>query len=138
MSESEPQLWRRAGIVLQPANDAAVSALRSVKPGGIVATRIRHPRNIGHHRKYWALVRAFARGAGIDDVEVAHRVIKALAGYMVEVKVGDHTVVVERSISFSSMSQDAFDAFYECAVNAVVRALGTTHEELAEQIAVEF
>lgn len=138
MSEKEPQLWRRVGIVLQPANDAAADALRSIKPGAVIATKITHIRNIGHHRKYWALVRAFAQGAGIDDVEIAHRALKALAGYLVEVKVGDKTVVVERSISFSSMSQDEFNKFYERAVNAAVGALGTSKEDLARQIAVEF
>lgn len=138
MSDAEPQLWRRMGIALHPANDAAMAALRSIKPGAIVATRLRHPRNLGHHRKYWALVRAFAQGAGIDDVEIAHRVLKALAGYLVEVKVGDRVVIVERSISFASMSQEEFDKFYERAVNAAVQALGTTREDLASQIAVEF
>lgn len=49
-------LIKTAGGQLAPADQAAVDALGKIKLGATVAVSMRQPRNIGHHRKLFALL----------------------------------------------------------------------------------
>lgn len=138
MDDRQPQLWRRMPYGIVPASGAAEDAISRVPQGAIVETRIKQPRNVAHHRKYWTLVHVVARALDIDD-QVAHRVLKVLAGYLREVTLPDgRTVQVEASTSFAAMSEDEFARYYDSAVNAAIRAVGCTSEELEREIAIAY
>lgn len=105
--------------------------------------KITRPRNIRHHRKYWALLTLVFDNlpeeleAHFKSVEDLHYEIKLQTGHRDKwVTMGGQEVWRVRSISFEKMDQTEFEAFYDAAVDVIVRYIlpGIEKEELINQI----
>lgn len=109
------------------ADDIALRKMRAkmarLKPGESLRLSYSQPRNLGHHKKFFALVQAVTESSEIyDTVDKALVGIKLAAGHVDFVphpETGELTPV-PKSISFQNMDQPAFEEFYERAVSGVI------------------
>lgn len=101
---------------LIPADDTAQEALRHV-PMGLVKVRVKSPRNMAFHRKFFALLGiVFKNQSRYKSMDTLLCVCKLATGHAEIVRTKHGDVAVPKSISFAKMSGDEFSAFYERAV----------------------
>ncbi len=121
--------------------DASGEAImRSIKQGEIVEISLRRPRNVQHHRLFWALMTLVWEN--IDNTEyptVEDLVtrVKIATGHRQRIEFGGGLVAfVPKSIAFHQMSQDEFNAFFERVCDWVVENVlpGVTKEDLRQEI----
>src|SRR3990167_4678587 len=110
-------LLRKGFEMLQQGDDAAQRLIGSLRHGEFIAADIKRPRNLGHHRKFWALMELVARNqkyyASAEQVCAAFKVAVGHADY---VKTKRGMIGIPKSISFANMDQSEFEAFYSKAV----------------------
>jgi hypothetical protein len=104
--------FRRTMSGLVPADDEAEKALRGVKPGVVVAVEVTRPRNIQHHRLYWAMCSKIANAIEAEPENISD-VLKLKTGHFVTVQTKGGPVHLPRSISFAKMDQGEFREFFE-------------------------
>lgn len=114
-------LKRRLGGLF-PADAMSEAALLDMPANATVKARITVPRNIQHHRKFFALLQAVLPHqetyATLDALTAA---MKVATGHGETVKLPDgRLVLVPGSISFAKMDQKAFEAFYDRAVDIIL------------------
>ena len=130
---------------LYAVDEAGETAMRSIGQGEIVEITLRRPRNVQHHRLFWALM-------GLTWENLSHDTYPAVDVVVVEVKVGTghydkrflhvdgqrYEVLTPRSISFAAMDQVQFAAFFDrCSEWIVANVLpGVTQAELRREIEV--
>lgn len=103
---------------LRPADDAGAEVLQGLKVGAYVYVAVTRPRNIQHHRLYWALCSHIAEAIGADRENVSD-VIKLRTGHCTIVQTKTERVRLPRSISFAKMDQAEFRLFFERCVKVV-------------------
>lgn len=104
--------FRRTLSGLVPDDEAAQAALRGVKPGDVVAVEITRPRNLQHHRLYWAMCSKIGSAIDVEPENVSD-VLKLKTGHFVTVQTKSGPVQLPRSISFAKMDQAEFRKFFE-------------------------
>lgn len=121
---------------LGPADDAALQQLRKLKLGTTVRADIAVPRNIKHHRKFFALLNMVWQSAGdwvtVEDL-LTQLKLKLGLTHDVVVRESGEIVKVLGSISFAAMDQTAFDAFYERALMALCELAGGIDSNMLRQ-----
>lgn len=120
------------------ADDAALAALRKIKLGRTVRCEIAAPRNIQHHRKFFALLNTVWAATGdwvsVDDLLIELKFNLGITRELVIRKTGE-VVKIVGSISFASMDQAAFDAFYESAIQELCfMAGGIESDHLRQEV----
>jgi hypothetical protein len=101
---------------LKPCDDYGIEVLRKIKMGEVIQCELNKPRNLAHHRKFWALLNVFWAAAGEWSSAYAVLIeLKVRLGHVQKVVIREtgEIVSVPRSISFASMDQMAFEEFYE-------------------------
>ena len=137
---SEVYLQRTVGG-FKPADDAAVDALRRIKVGEVVQCEITRPRNLAHHRKFWTLLNVFWQATG--DWSSTYGVLielKVRLGHIQDVLIREtgELVKVPKSISFASMDQGEFEAFYErCIEELCLMGGGIEADALRQEVLTE-
>ena len=113
-------LWKGLGM-LKPGDEHGESVLASIPQGAWVKAAITRPRNLQHHRKFYALCSLIAQNTDkVDDVDDLVFRLKIATGHCRRHVKTDGTVLYEpRSISFASMDQTEFDAFYRKCLDIV-------------------
>ncbi|MDP9090306.1 MAG: DUF1367 family protein [Pseudomonadota bacterium] len=128
---------------LAATDDAGKEILRKIKVGKTVKAEITTPRNIKHHKKFFALLNtvwaATGDWASVDDLLIELKFNLGITREVVIRKTGE-VVKLVGSISFASMDQQAFDLFYESAVRELCEMAGgieTDHlrQEVLQQLA---
>lgn len=100
---------------LLPDDERATEALRGIKIGQTVAVEVTRPRNIQHHRLYWAMCTKIGNALDVAPENISD-VLKLRTGHFVVVHTKAGPVHLPRSISFAAMDQAAFREFFErCA-----------------------
>jgi len=111
-----------------PDDDAAWQKFRrklaTMKPGTWLRFEWSSPRNGAHHRKFFALLTLITENSETYTTTAQALVaVKLVTGYadpVLNPLTGELTQI-PRSISYESMSQEDFDAFYDAAIDGVVR-----------------
>lgn len=121
---STPLFFRKDFARLVPADDAAEAALSKIAFGADVQVEIKQPRNIKHHRKFWALANLVAENQ--EHYETAEQVVaalKAATGHCdwFPMKDGEHMVAIPKSIAFHKMDQIEFNQFYDRCIAVIAR-----------------
>jgi len=123
---------------LRPMDEAGEELLRSLPGGAIVRVSMQRPRNVLHHRKFFALLNLVLsnqeRYTSTDELLDA---IKIGVGHVRLVQMPNGTIhKVPKSISFTSMDQPTFEKFYNDVADIIVKHFlpGVTNEELAREI----
>jgi hypothetical protein len=118
------ELWlRRSMDHLVPANAEARELMRTIKDDRWVLCEVRNPRNVKHHRKYFALLQAvFPHQSQWPTFKSFQRQMKKALGHGEWVVSGDgkYKDFIEDSISFASMDQDEFEEFYSRALEIIL------------------
>ena len=126
---------------LKPVDDQGIDTLRKIKVGEVIQCELNKPRNLAHHRKFWALLNVFWKAAG--DWSSPYGVLielKVRLGHVQSVLIREtgEIVKVPKSISFASMDQTAFDEFYERALNELcVMGGGIESDALRQEVLME-
>lgn len=123
---------------LKAVDDQGVDVLRRIKVGEVVQCEVNRPRNLAHHRKFWALVNVFWAAAGDWSSPYAVLIeLKVRLGHVQKVVIREtgEIVSVPKSISFAQMNQDQFTAFYDRALFELCKMGGGIEPEaLREEV----
>ena len=119
-----------------PANNSDHDTLRKIKVGAIVSCDIKQPRNIGFHKKFFALINLVFENQEIyDNIDFLRKELTMKAGFYDTYL--NHKGVQKyeaKSISFASMSQEEFESLYQRFLDAVEDAFKFDSELIKENI----
>ncbi len=128
---------------LMPYSDDDKNKLKPFKIGESFKVKITRPRNLGHHKKYFAFLNIVFDNLPenledkIKSIEDLRTEIKMQLGFR-ELKVSLSGVEYwkPKSISFAKMDQSEFEKFYSNSIDIVCKYIlpGVTSEEIKEQI----
>lgn len=104
--------FKRTLTGLTAEDEQAAKTLRGIKPGEVVAVEVTRPRNINHHRLYWAMCSKIGNAIDVEPENISD-VLKLKTGHFVTVATKDGPVHLPRSISFAKMDQGEFREFFE-------------------------
>lgn len=125
---------------LRPTDSAGEDALRKIGNGEVVSIELKRPRNVKHHRLFWALMTIVhenmdeARYPTVEDLVAA---IKIAAGLRTRIVLPNGDVgFIPGSIAFHKMSQDEFSAFYDRVCDLIAKHFlpGVTSEQLRAEV----
>jgi hypothetical protein len=118
---STPLFFKKDWSRLVPADDAASAALAKIKHGDEVQVEIKRPRNIRHHRKFFALMQlVYQNQEHYDSIDHLIAALKTAVGHcdLVPGK-GGVMIALPKSIAFAKMDQTAFDEFYDRCIDII-------------------
>lgn len=125
---------KRVGYYLMPDGEESVSALSSLPFGKSFQADIKQPRNIQHHRLFFAICKRIGDGIGRDAEQIA-TVFKLATGHYETIRSKKHGELrIPKSISFSSMGQDDFRTFFDACVEVALSEWGIEPSALADLI----
>ncbi len=123
---------------LHPLGSHAEEALRRIKHGAELEVTIRQPRNIRHHRKWWALIdKVYENQEHYQTKGLFVLALKVALGHCdTEVDSEGRVLYDPRSIAFHNMDQTEFSEFYENTINLIVTRFlpGVTDDELRREV----
>lgn len=134
------ELWLiRKMDMLVPANEQTLEALRKMKPGQWYRADIKMPRNVKHHRKYFALLGAVFPHQTMWPTfrKFRQKLEEALGHGEYHVNGRGERYFENESISFANMDQDEFEQLYERAVELILTRIlpGVGRADLDRQVA---
>ncbi len=115
-------LFRRALRSLEPdpADEGAAELMRSIRLGECVSVEVKRPRNIQHHRLFFALLNlVFENQEHFKTVDELRFALCIAIGHADPVVTRSGTHMKPRSISFGKMDQAEFNTFFDRAVNFI-------------------
>lgn len=130
---------------LYPVGDADRDALNRIGQGEIVSVELRKPRNVKHHRLFWALMSLVWQQLDHDkypDVESLVTEVKIITGHYtrrdIVVDGTRYPVLTPSSISFAAMDQIAFSDFFEKVCDWVARDVlpGVQRADLVRELEI--
>ena len=119
-----------------PSHDSDYEAMKKIKVGATVSCDIKQPRNIGFHRKFFALINmVFENQEFYDNIDFLRKELTKKAGYYDTYTNHKGVICYEaKSISFSKMSQDDFEELYQRFLDAVEEIFKFDSELVKENI----
>ena len=143
---------RQPGGALHPATDEDAEALRKIKPGAAVRVDVKLIRNYKFLQKWFTLAKfAFDiwqetvppqeyRGTPVQpNFDRFRKDLIILSGYYTPVFNARGELRLEaKSISFSSMSEEDFEALYSVTINVILQKIlvgtGMTEQKLRDHV----
>ena len=113
---------------LVPADADAVQALKKYQAGEYLSADVVRPRNLKHHRRFWALITVVFENLP-EHLEALYPTterlvweLKRQTGYFEAMVTEDGTsYIVPKSISFASMDDAEFDKFFGEAIRVCIK-----------------
>ncbi len=122
-------------IPLYPADQ---DEKRKLKLGQDYEVEVRMPRNVGYHRKFFALMNIGHQNTKMDMPFETYRIyIVTKAGYFKAYQTPKGVFYEADSISFSSMPQDVFEDVYSRCMDVIISDIGSTSEDI-ERALIDF
>jgi hypothetical protein len=123
---------------LMPLYPSDQDEKKKLKFGKDYKAKITLPRNLGFHKKFFALFNIAFQNSSMRMSEKAYRhYLTIKAGYFTAYTTPKGIFYEPDSISFDSMEQDDFEVFYQKFLSVVMSEIGSTSEEI-EQMLIEF
>ena len=128
---------------LHATDEEGERMLQRLVAGELVEVDLRRPRNLKHHRLFYALMSLVWANVDHDVYPTIDSLIvrmKIDTGHRTEMRFptegGFVTAYIPRSISFAAMAQDEFDAFFRRCTDWVLETVlpGNTNEELLAEV----
>ena len=98
--------------------------INNMREGDALRLNFATPRNVQHHRKFFALLKLISDNSETYDTVakalLAVKLICAHAEPFIDPTTGE-VVTVPKSIAFDAMTQEEFNAFYENALDGIVQ-----------------
>jgi len=123
-----------------PVDTNGTESCAKMKAGTLVEIEVKQPRNIQHHRLYWALVSKVwenmdhERYPSPDDLSAA---FKIAAGIRTRIELPNGTVgFIPGSLAFHKMDQREFSAFYDRICDLICKHFipGLDEQDLRDEI----
>ena len=108
---------------------------RKLKLGEDYVCDITNPRNVGFHRKFFAMLNVGHENTSLDmpfDTYRKYMIVKA--GFFKAYQTPKGVFYDPDSISFASMSQDEFEDVYSRVLDKIIDDIGATKEEIEKQL----
>jgi hypothetical protein len=125
---------------LAAVDDAGKDILRKIKLGRMVLCDVKQPRNIQHHRKFFALLNTVWQASGewatVEDLLVELKIKLGVTKDVAIIESGEIVKIVG-SISFAAMDQIEFDKFYERAIQALCVMAGGIDSNMLRQLVLQ-
>ena len=121
---------------LKPCYDSDAELLKKIKAGDEVECEIKRPRNLKFHKKLFSLLNlVYSNQELYKDINDLRKDLTIAAGYFTERFDFNGTCIIEaQSISFSNMSQDTFDEYYQKILTAICDNMGFVEKEINEEL----
>lgn len=128
---------------LRPLDEHGEQILRKIPQGADVRVEVTVPRNVQHHRLFWALATAVWKtlphglGNQYPTVEDVVGALKVYTGHCRTIVLsGGMVAKIPKSIAFAKMDQTAFDAFFERCCDVIAREFlpDVTSEQWRQEI----
>jgi hypothetical protein len=136
---SEIVFMRRKLGSLRPIDPTSAEILERIPQDEDVKVEITRPRNVRHHRKFFALLNAIYPHQDTYPTRDSFRAaISTALGFGETVKLPDgRTIIIPHSISFAKMDQSAFEQFYDRAVLLIMTRIlpGVNRADLDREVA---
>jgi len=108
--------------------------IQRFSPGDRIKVTLHTGRSPAKLRWYWAyLGRVVKATECAPSPEALHELVKLETGFTSPLKLRGYTVLVPRSIAFSSMSEQEFGDFLESSIRFLSDAYGVTPEQAFEE-----
>ena len=128
----------KKGKWLVPADPISQESVDGMRQGEVVACTMRRPRNVGHHRLFFALLNeVFVNQTRYATLDHLLDTIKIGVGHYDSYPLDDGRELVKpKSISFASMDQSSFSQFYSTVVELVCKRIlpGIEESDLRNRI----
>jgi hypothetical protein len=127
---------------LRPADDVGHEALRKIGNGEVISIEIKRPRNIKHHRMFWALMTIVHENMDNErypTVEDLTSAVKIAAGLRTRIELPNGEVgFIPGSIAFHKMDQTAFSDFYNRVCDLICKHFlpGVESDALREEVEI--
>ena len=131
----EVYLTKNANGLLIPTYDSDHESCKKIAFGETVKAEITKPRNIGFHRKFFALLNmAFNNQDEYDTFEDFRAVMIMKAGFFKQIATDRGLVYFPKSISFAKMDELEFGDLYSKMIDVVIKILSITEENIEQEI----
>lgn len=122
------------------AYDSDYDNIRKIKPNTMVEVTITRKRNIGFHRKAFALFKmVYSNQERYDNITDLRHDLTIAAGYWRKyVNIHGDVVKVAHSISFASMDETEFNKYYDDVIKIIVLHFHFDREDILENVARYF
>lgn len=126
---------RNTNMGLMPLYPSDYDEKRKLRIGQDYKAVITNPRNLGFHKKFFALLNLAHQNHNLDlPFEGFRAYILIKAGYVNILDTPKGAMYLPKSISFASMSQDEFEECYNRVVNILIKELGITSEMIEGEL----
>lgn len=120
---------------LVPLYPADLEEKKRLKLGAEYKVEIKHPRNIGFHKKFFALVNIGHQNTSLEmPFETYRRYVIMKAGYFKVYNTGKGSYYEAESISFAKMDQIQFEEVYSRVLDIIIKDLGVSKDEIEETL----
>lgn len=110
---------RRVGNSLVPDSQESIEQISKFPFGKILRAEVKRDRSGPHHRLFWSMCSRIANAIG-SDVDAVSNVLKVATGHCTWIQTKSHgRIPLPNSISFKSMDQIAFKAFFEKCLDTI-------------------
>jgi hypothetical protein len=108
---------------------------RKLKLGQDYQVEVTNPRNVGFHRKFFAMLNVGHENTSLDmPFETYRKYMTVKAGFFTAYQTPKGIYYDPDSISFSSMSQDEFEEVYSRVLDKVIEDIGIDKEDIEKQL----
>lgn len=128
----------KRGLTFVPADAEARELSAKVPDGKGVFLELWMPRNMGQHRKYFAILRTVVEATGrwVSQEHLRRDILLTLGRYDEHVNEFTGEVVqVPHSMALASMPRDEFERLYDDTIKLLTEALGADPELLVQEAA---
>jgi hypothetical protein len=108
---------------------------RKLKLGQDYEVDIKNPRNVGFHRKFFALLNIGHENTKLQmPFETYRKYMIVKAGYFTAYQTPKGIYYDPESISFTNMNQDQFEEVYSRVLDKIIDDIGATKEDIEKQL----
>jgi hypothetical protein len=136
MSSEDKMIFRCDYGSFVPANTMAKNFFEKIPTGAMVELTGKRPRNLGHHRKFFEMIRICAENTDYSVDEFVFLVKIGIGHADAIITPGGNTYYKPKSIAFHKMDQTEFDTFYRDAIQFICTRLlpGTNMQDLEDAV----
>ena len=131
----EVYLTKNSDGLLIPTYDSDHEYCKKIGFGETVKAVITKPRNMGFHKKFFALLNmAFQNQEEYEYFEDFRAVMVMKAGFFKTIATDKGMVYLPKSLSFAKMDEIEFGELYSKMIDVVIKLLGITEENIEQEI----
>ena len=120
---------------LKPLYPSDYDEKRKLKIGETYEADVKLPRNIGFHRKFFAMINLGHQNTSLEmPFEAYRRLMIIKAGFFNAYHTDKGVYYEAQSIAFSSMDEDTFEDVYSRVLDVIIADIGVAPEEVEKSL----